>query len=362
MNNMHKGIYCLLAVLLAAFALPVAAADKLFVMTVTPSVIPQGPATTVKVVFTNQTPNGANSVINAVKVDVPPGVNYTVVGFQTVNGTSSSTAGTSSPPIGQSTNGGTTISVTNITGAKPKGTFTLTLSVTSTVSACTQVQWTGYANTGNTFNGSLFTDPNTNTLYSKASTYIGCTGVLGCGSGTNTGGDLDPTADNAFIGTPDWGLVRGPNTDGGTCALVPYTFNLAEDENIASFLAIKGDQDPSVEYVVLWDPVPVSGGFPTTQPLVSWGIANPVYNQPPAASPDYVPALACLSDNLNDPASIMPTIPDIEPYHSSAVPQYGPNQQAKMCVAQEGWTAIGNGMVQHWTKIIDQSDGYVKLP
>jgi len=361
MNNMHKGIYCLLAVLLAAFALPVAAADKLFVMTVTPSVIPQGPATTVKVVFTNQTPNGANSVINAVKVDVPPGVNYTVVGFQTVNGTSSSTAGTSSPPIGQSTNGGTTISVTNITGAKPKGTFTLTLSVTSTVSACTQVQWTGYANTGNTFNGSLFTDPNTNTLYSKASTYIGCTGVLGCGSGTNTGGDLDPTADNAFIGTPDWGLVRGPNTDGGTCALVPYTFNLAEDENIASFLAIKGDQDPSVEYVVIWPPIAAGGNIPTTPPQVSWGVANPFY-----PGPDYVPALACLSDDLSQPTTIMPDIPDIEPFHSQrdAYPQYKYvlGLKAKMCVAQEGWTSIGGGFIQRWTKIIDQSDGYVKLP
>ena len=32
-----------------------------------------------------------------------------------------------------------------------------------------------------------------------------------------------------------------------------------------------------------------------------------------------------------------------------------------MCVAQHGWTAIGGGQIQYWTKIID-SDGFGKLP
>jgi hypothetical protein len=33
-----------------------------------------------------------------------------------------------------------------------------------------------------------------------------------------------------------------------------------------------------------------------------------------------------------------------------------------MCVAQEGWTSVGGGLLQHWSKIIDQSDGYIRLP
>jgi len=59
----------------------------------------------------------------------------------------------------------------------------------------------------------------------------------------------------------------------------------------------------------------------------------------------------------------------VEPFvtlGSSGYPGYAPGQLAKMCVAQEGWTAIGtNGsgqkLRQYWHKVIDNADGGAQL-
>ena len=202
-------------------------------------------------------------------------------------------------------------------------------------------------------------------------------GTLGCvfsGQGqNNTGGTLDPTADFAY-GLPggetqDWGLIRAPNISGG-CTAIPYTFTL-NPNNTVSFVADKLGQSVIVEYVVIWAPVSVETytGYPSTyagsnnnkdagwtqkRPLLAWGLT-------PASDSDYVPALSCVVDNPSAGLGALPQIPNVDPFHGNGHTQYQPGQQAKMCVAQHGWTSIGGGQVQYWSKIID-TDGFGKLP
>jgi hypothetical protein len=86
---------------------------------------------------------------------------------------------------------------------------------------------------------------------------------------------------------------------------------------------------------------------------------------------DFVPGLACTTDNVNGGSSVMPTIPtipDIPGYSDKdpgLYPQYQPGQPAKVCIAQHGFTAgtgAAVGFEVYWTKIIDQSDSTIKLP
>ena len=196
------------------------------------------------------------------------------------------------------------------------------------------------------------------------------TGTLGCDFANNTntkGGNLDPDADQPVGTAPDWGLIRGPNTDGGDCTPIPYTFTLNPD-NTASFVADKLGQKVVVEYIVLWYPVPVdasptsypgagiqlTAGWTDRRPTLAWGTGAP-------GPSDYVPALACVVDNVNAGTAAFPLIPDVDPFHANSHSQYLPNTLASMCVAQHGWTAIGSGNVQYWSKIIDR-DGFVRLP
>jgi hypothetical protein len=211
--------------------------------------------------------------------------------------------------------------------------------------------------------------------YPSAPPFTGFTvygGVLGCASGENFVGDpaLDPDLDGPFVGTPGHGLRRGPNLDdltGANCVKVNFNFTFDPSNNSSSLLYDKAAGPPpqkaQFEYVLLWNAVPIeASGYPTARPMVSWGIANPSY---PA---DYVPALACPEDDyVTLGSAVMPTIPATPPfndgtYPAGTYPQYQPGQPAKMCVAQEGWTSVGGGLLQHWSKIIDQSDGYVRLP
>jgi hypothetical protein len=200
-------------------------------------------------------------------------------------------------------------------------------------------------------------------------------GTLGCifsGPGrNNSGGTLDPEADNAYGlpgGEPQaWGLVRGPNTDGGDCTPIPYVFTLNPD-NTASFIADKLGQKVIVEYVVIWAPVAaeaapgsypgagnqLNAGWTQRRPALAWGIGTP-------GPSDYVPALACVVDDVSSGLAALPIIPDVDPFHGNAHSQYLPGAQAAMCVAQHGWTAVGGGNVQYWSKIID-TDGFVRLP
>src|SRR6266508_5894485 len=83
MNSMRKFLYVLMAVGMAAFALPAIAADKLFDISVAqavteppPGVLPAGETTTLSVTFTNKSPDG-NSVIKSVRLTAPLGVTFT---------------------------------------------------------------------------------------------------------------------------------------------------------------------------------------------------------------------------------------------------------------------------------------------
>jgi hypothetical protein len=204
-------------------------------------------------------------------------------------------------------------------------------------------------------------------------------GTLGCADGFNydsskgkTNFEFDPDKDIAYINVPGWGLLRGPNNDSVTCKDVNATLTL--NGKNASLIYDKTGPDPdqpnaAFKYVLVWTPIPVisSGeltGWSQQRPKVAWGnfgAAGP-------APADYVPALFCLDDgsgfeNLT-PAqllALLPTIPDVAPFNTPAFanyPQYQPGQPAKMCVAQQGVTAV-LGSVQYWTKIIDQADGWV---
>ena len=68
--------------------------------------------------------------------------------------------------------------------------------------------------------------------------------------------------------------------------------------------------------------------------------------------------------------AVMPTIPNVAPYNlADTEPQYqygidpltNDYRKAKVCVAQQGMTS-DSGLVQYWTKFIDQADTWGKLP
>jgi hypothetical protein len=127
--------------------------------------------------------------------------------------------------------------------------------------------------------------------------------------------------------------------------------------------------------------VPLSA-WPNFQPKLAWG--SPPFGvggATPAFPGDYVPGIACLDDDLNG-VNVLPPIPtgsdpfatDYATAAANGNPQYAPGAgTAKMCVANHGWTAMtllpGNGFglapgpyIQPWYKIIDRSDGWVRLP
>lgn len=214
---------------------------------------------------------------------------------------------------------------------------------------------------------------------SKSFTVYG--GELGCDAESNKGGNLDPGLDLAYVNVPpDWGLIRGNNKDGGECVVVPYTFTLdvTSVPQKASFIVPPGTgQAVSAQYIVVWKPVAVlpstdvqNAFWTITRPKLAWktdGSGNPVY----------IPALSCVLDpddfslvtststpSLND---LLPLIPDQPPFNLAANSAYYPvNSKAKMCVSQLGWTSVGkdtsgNTLIQYWTKVIDQGDGFMSL-
>jgi hypothetical protein len=216
----------------------------------------------------------------------------------------------------------------------------------------------------------------------------GATGVLGCSSGNNTAGGLGSLVltQSGFEGTADWGLVRGNNWGGDlNCTLVPYVFSFDGSTGVASFLVddgIKGAQLISAEYVVLFNPVPLSA-WPNFQPKLAWG--SPPFGSggaTPAFADDYVPGLSCLDDDVNG-VNVLPPIPTgADPFATdyataasvgSGNPQYAAPGLAKMCIANHGWTAMtlpypnafglpAGSYIQPWYKVIDRSDGYLRLP
>jgi hypothetical protein len=384
MNGFRRIVLTWLALAFAAFALPAAAADKLFSIsaktyttptTTTPAsslggIIPTGATPTIVLIdFFNQTPTQANSVIKSAQVTLPTDVSYTKYAV-----TSTNSGACAAPTAGLSyTNGSSKpLVLTGLNGIKPSGHLCVYFSATTSATSCQPpVDWTGQANTGTNFgNGTPFTIDGTNPL-SKAQTVDGCTGVMGCDTGTTSGknnvwGTLGGQVftDSAFVGSADWGLVRGPNT-AGDCAPVAFQFTL--DPGVASFIvsdAAKGSQGVAVEYVIVWPSLATVDGWTEARPQLAWGVPGNL--QPPAAA--FVPALACLEDPA-DPTgltmAIMPVIPTTSPAKDpfqAAVElgytQYTPGTQVKVCVSQHGWTSNGS-KVQYWDKIIDLADAWV---
>jgi hypothetical protein len=387
MNGMRKMLCFLMAMVLAAFALPtIAAPEKVFSLSVSPHLLPAtGQPIDVTATYTNTT--GGNSLINSVVLIPPPGV--TLSNARPHDGTvitcpSSTTAG----PIPAGS-----VCIVNMVGTRPGTPFVLVVSATvPSGTACTLSAWNGQSFTGNTLGGTSFRlQPATENSLTSLTAYVGCTGILGCASTNNTGGQLN-TNDAGYVGTPDWGIIRGQNTNDPpqACDVVLYQFNFDPGQNTASFIVTdpaKGTQKIAVEYVVLWNAVPpdaapaLTAGWAKNRALLAWG-----FTTPPVFPTQYSPALACLYDlsdfsdplspvnNLN-PSLALPTIPNVQPFIDLSKPvsdggqgltQYTPNTQAKMCVAQHGITTIGGpipgGLLQQWDKIIDESDGWVGVP
>jgi hypothetical protein len=172
--------------------------------------------------------------------------------------------------------------------------------------------------------------------------------------------------------------VRGTNTvtspDNTNCGPpIPYTFSCDANRN-CHFVEDSLGQHTSIEYVVLWPAVPLTGvgADPTAdkQPCVSWGVADPdPGSDATVCGIDYVPGLACNTDNVDGGSAVMPTIPPNIPGYSDKdpglYPQYQAGQTAKVCIAQHGFTSgIGAavGSIVYWTKVIDQSDSGIRLP
>jgi hypothetical protein len=195
-------------------------------------------------------------------------------------------------------------------------------------------------------------------------------GTLSCDPNdpNNAAGNLNPDAIPP-LGDPDWGLKRGLNTDNTCGANVPFTLTVNGDDNSAHFLEDSLGQPTSVEYIIRWKTVPVdSDKWSAKQPCVSWGIPDPVYGEDAngICVGDYVPALACVSNNVSGGTAVMPAIPNTYPFNDvveGSYPQYQPTTPAKVCIAQQGWTSDGSVPgVQYWHKFIDQADTGIRLP
>ena len=198
---------------------------------------------------------------------------------------------------------------------------------------------------------------------------------LVCATGSASSGTVNPPLDPRSSvpppsdGQTGWALVRGQNVDSPCGPEIPYTFSCDANRN-CQFTEDSLGQHPSIEYVVLWPAVNVVTD-PTAdkQPCVSWGVADPdAGTDPTVCGGDYVPGLACKTDNVDGGSAVMPDIPNLPPFNGftgSDHPQYQVGQKAKVCISQHGFTSgtgAAVGSVVYWTKIIDQSDTGIRLP
>jgi hypothetical protein len=216
-------------------------------------------------------------------------------------------------------------------------------------------------------------------------------GTLACGDYDSINGPSDAAYDpdlasslaglgSSYVGTPGWGLRRGPNRDGSLpCIKVNYTCNFDEINNVASCTFDKASgQLATFKYLFLWTPKPPdANGWNSYRPQVSWNIATPDNT---FALPDWVPLLACINDTFPAlptlPTTILPVIPFVSPFTDPANappppatntghPWYQPGVTALVCGAQQGWTAVGtppNALIQTWNILIDEEDMGVKGP
>ena len=206
-------------------------------------------------------------------------------------------------------------------------------------------------------------------------------GVLGCGDppNNNKAGNLAVNNDPplAYIGPPDWGLERSLNNkDGNPCVTaVPFIFEFDPTNNTAAFIIPDTlGQKVAVEYVLLWRPTPTDNP-PAAYQSLPFALAQLAWVKNTSGAWVFVPGLACVEDDVDlgfaqhgEPEPVMPMIPNVEPFITlgATYSDYAPGAVAKVCIAQEGWTAIGrNGNVilrQYWHKVIDYADAAIKLP
>lgn len=144
MNNLRKILTLLMALMLATFALPSIAQQKIFSLKMTPATSAGSPAA-LTATFKNETPSG-NSSFNSLVLTAPAGL--TITAF-------------TPPPSGTATitNGGQKIQVSNMSPVGNGQTFVLNLTVTSagaTSCAATSGAWSAVPWTGSTFSGNTF--------------------------------------------------------------------------------------------------------------------------------------------------------------------------------------------------------------
>jgi hypothetical protein len=234
-------------------------------------------------------------------------------------------------------------------------------------------------------------------------------GTLGCDANNRTAGPLSPGVGNqvTYSGGADqgkWSLIRGNNYNTNSCVVVPYTFEVdyTSPVQVSKFIipdvSVTG-QAVAAMYTVVWGRFDANAKldnmFAAKRPNMSWGIANPV-----VGTLDYVPALPCVLDpnspdfsgtgklfpngfvsvSTTDLDRLLPVIPDAYPYNTLASDprrsQFATGKKARMCVTQQGWTAVGTDfpgdplnvslplspiMFQQWTTVIDQADGFMNV-
>ena len=209
-------------------------------------------------------------------------------------------------------------------------------------------------------------------------------GVLACGQyadslgNVDTGFLFDPDAEDAFVvpGGSAWGLRRGPNRDGSLpCVKVNYSCNIDDVGGIAACSYDKASgQLATFKYVFVFKAKPTdSSDWTNYRPQVSWNVPNLDLATTNFDLPDWVPMLACVDDTFPSlptlPTVLLPTIPSVLPFTNAANVHawYQPGVQALVCAAQLGWTSqgditTGTVKVQHWIKVIDESDVIIKSP
>ena len=339
MNGMRKVLCVLMAMMLAAFALPsIAASTTKYFYAVFPTVVLNTGAAgneNISLTINNSTPPPGVATINSMEIDAPAGV--------TINSISN---GTLTP------RGGGVYYVNNMIGIKSGQSKSLTLNVTVDGPNCVLETWGIFANAGNAYpQGDSFIDqhPAAENLNSA----VGCDGTLVCDTQIT---NVNPTLDGGQHSV----LGRGPkDADGSSCGTnaVPYStdFIMLATQTFV-FTEISGSQHPTVEYVLSWNAVAVTA-WPNSRPTVAWLNTNGTPTSQPG-TPAFIDALACLSDDLSNPTGIMPFMPVTgSPYNVTAVDTV----RAKMCIAEHGW-ALVNGQIQYWDRVIDQADGFVGLP
>lgn len=201
-------------------------------------------------------------------------------------------------------------------------------------------------------------------------------GILNCGQKAGTSASIDVSSDWSYPQgaslDPGWSLIRGANKVAGqSCVPVPFTFtqNTTSSPQTASFIvpaSVVATQAVSAEYVVVWAPVKTSEAWIVKRPKLAWKVDG-------NGDPIYMPALACVTDPIDFSTvpqsgldALLPVIPTAAPYNvEPLLSAYPPGTKARMCVAQQGWTSLGpvqpgqETLVQNWTKIIDQGDGFM---